>query len=152
MNIRVSRFIEASIYLRVLVFALLTAGSILSFAKNAVAQNGAANETYSRARTASSRRVFVRSKSLLVRGAVVEDKLLKRPEFKQLGFSITRDESDADIILELRHDLLTMYVFTVLEVKTQTVIAGGKLSSLGGTVAGKVAKRFVKEMSKMGQP
>jgi len=31
------------------------------------------------------------------------------------------------------------------------VIAGGKLSSLGGTVAGKVAKRFVKEMSAVGQ-
>ena len=99
-----------------------------------------------------TRRVFVRSKSLLVRGAVVEEKLLKSPEFKQLGFSITRDESDADIILELRHDLLTKYVFSVVEVKTQTVIAGGKLSSLGGTVAGKVAKRFVKEMSGINQP
>ena len=149
MNVRVGKFIEVIVYLRVLVFALLTAGSILLFAENAAAQNVAANETYSRARTASSRRVFVRSKSLLVRGAVVEDKLLKRPEFKQLGLSITRDESDADIILELRHDLLTMYVFTVVEVKTQTVIAGGKLSSLGGTVADKVAKRFVKEMGRM---
>jgi hypothetical protein len=39
-------------------------------------------------------------------------------------------------------------VFSVVEVKTQTVIAGGKLSSLGGTVAGKVAKRFVKAMSR----
>ena len=152
MNVRVGEFIEVTVHLRVLVFALLTVGSILLFAENAAAQNVAANETYSRARTASSRRVFVRSKSLLVRGAVVEDKLLKRPEFKQLGLSITRDESDADIILELRHDLLTMYVFTVVEVKTQTVIAGGKLSSLGGTVADKVAKRFVKKMSEMGQP
>jgi hypothetical protein len=52
----------------------------------------------------------------------------------------------------LRHDLLTMYVFTVLEVKTQTVIAGGKLSSLGGTVADKVAKRFVKAISGTNQP
>jgi len=152
MNIRVGKFIEASLHLRVLVFVLLTAGSILLFAEKAAAQNVAANETYSRARTTTSRRVFVRSKSLLVRGAVVEEKLLKNGEFKQLGLSITRDESDADIILELRHDLLTMYVFTVVEVKTQTVIAGGKLSSLGGTVADKVAKRFVKVMSGTNQP
>jgi hypothetical protein len=138
--------------MRLLVIALLTASAILLFAEKAAAQNAAVNETNSRARTATSRRVFVRSKSLLVRGAVVEDKLLKRPEFKQLGFSITRDESDADIILELRHDLLTKYVFSVVEVKTQTVIVGGKLSSLGGTVAGKVAKRFVKEMSGLNQP
>ena len=94
----------------------------------------------------------MRSKSLLVRAAVVEEKLLKNAGFKQLGFVITRDAADADIVLELRHDLLTMYVFTVVEVKTETVIAGGKLSSLGGTVADKVAKPFVKKMNEVKQP
>jgi hypothetical protein len=123
----------------------------------AVAQSG---EVATRSRTVttpperqalqSKRRVFVRSTSLLVRGAVVEDKLLKNSKFKELGFVITRDARDADLVLELRHDLLTMYVFTVVDVKTMNVIAGGKLSSLGGTVAGKVAKRFVKEMSATG--
>ncbi len=136
--------------IKLLVFSLLIPNAFLFFVTTATAQNVDLSERP--AGTIASRRVFVRSKSLLVRGAVVEDKLLKRPEFKQLGFSITRDKSDADIILELRHDLLTKYVFTVVEVKTQTVIAGGKLSSLGGTVAGKVAKRFVKEMSRMNQP
>jgi hypothetical protein len=97
----------------------------------------------------AGRRVFVRSTSLLVRGAVVEDKLLKRPEFQQLGFLITREFAEADVILELRHDLFTMYIFTVVDAKTELVIASGKLSSLGGTVADKVAKRFVKEMMKL---
>ena len=83
---------------------------------------------------------------------MVEDKLLKNSEFTRLGFVITRDPRDADLVLELHHDLLTMYVFTVIDAKTLTVIAGGKLSSLGGTVAGKVAKRFVKEMSAAKQP
>jgi len=95
----------------------------------------------------AGRRVFVRSTSLLVRGAVVEDKLLKQPQFQQLGFLITREFSEADLILELRHDLFTMYVFTVVDAKTELVLASGKLSSLGGTVADKVAKRFVKKMS-----
>src|SRR5260370_17724599 len=45
-----------------------------------------------------------------------------------------------------RHDLFTIYVFTVVDAKTGVVLLSGKLSSLGGTVAGKVAKRFVKEM------
>ena len=99
-----------------------------------------------RASQPTTRRVFVHSTSLLVRAAVVEDKLLKTSEFKQMGFLITRDPLEADLVLELRHDLLTKYVFTVIDAKTMTVIAGGKLSSLGGTVAGKVAKRFVKEM------
>ena len=98
--------------------------------------------------TETPRRVFVRSTALLVRAAVVEDKLLKRSEFKQLGFVITREESDADLILELRHDLLTKYVFSVVEVRTHTVLISGKVSSLGGTVAGKVAKRFVRDMAR----
>jgi hypothetical protein len=100
----------------------------------------------------TGRRVFVRSTSLLVRGAVVEDKLLKRPEFQRLGFVITRELSEADLVLELRHDLFTMYVFTVVDAKTETVLASGKLSSLGGTVAGKVAKRFVNEMMRSPGP
>jgi hypothetical protein len=121
---------------------------VLTAAAIGNAQSGTADESSGRPRIVNARRVFVRSTSLLVRGAVVEDKLLKNSEFKQLGFVITRDPRDADLVLELRHDLLTMYVFTVVEVKTMTVIAGGKLSSVGGTVAGKVARRFVKEMSR----
>src|SRR5439155_17904400 len=104
------------------------------------------------AETVATRRVFVRSKALLVRAAVVEEKFLKLPEFSQLGLAITRDESDADIILELRHDLLTKYVFTAVDTRTQTVIAGGKVSSLGGTVGGKVAKRFLKQVARTRTP
>ena len=63
---------------------------------------------------------------------------------------LTRDESQADLILELRHDLFTMYVFSVVDANTGVVLLGGKLSSLGGTVAGKVARRFVKEMPSVG--
>ena len=92
----------------------------------------------------------MRSTALLVRAAVVEDKLLKRSEFKQLGFALTRDASEADLILELRHDLLTKYIYSVVDVKTQTVLASGKVSSLGGTVGGKVAKRFVQDMARVG--
>ena len=60
---------------------------------------------------------------------------------------LTRNEADADIILELRHDVLTKYVYSAVDAKTQTVIAGGKVSSLGGTVAGKVAKQFLKQLA-----
>jgi hypothetical protein len=103
-------------------------------------------EEVNKDRNHTERRIFVRSTSLFVGRAVLEDKLFKRSEFKQRGFGITRDESDADLILELRHDVFTMYVFTVVDAKTGVVLLSGKLSSLGGTVAGKVAKRFVKEM------
>lgn len=113
-------------------------------------QEPSSKEPKQRERIVNTRRVFVRSTSLLVRAAVVEDKLLRNSQFKQMGFVLTRDPRDADFVLELRHDLLTKYVFTVVDTKTMTVVAGAKLSSLGGTVGGKVAKRFVKEMSGIG--
>ena len=90
--------------------------------------------------------IYVRSSSLLVCVSVIEDKLRKRPEFQQAGLLITRDVNEADIILEVHHDLFTMYVFTAVSAATNVVVASGKLSSLGGTVAGKVAKRFMKQL------
>ncbi len=107
-----------------LVIAVVIAASFQTFAQNVpdkhsfdAPQNvGALTRPKRNAETRSTRRVFVRSKSLLVRAAVVEDKLLKLPEFT-LGFAITRDESDADLILELRHDLLTKYVFSVVDLR-----------------------------------
>ena len=143
-----------------LINAVAIAASFQTFAQKAPDTNsfdapqnvGALTRPKRNAETTSTRRVFVRSKSLLVRAAVVEDKLLKRPEFTQLGFVITREESDADLIFELRHDLLTKYVFSVVDVRTQIVVASGKVSSLGGTVARKVAKRFVRDMARIGTP
>ena len=151
---------RARILLVSLLAAVLIAASFQTIAQNVPDKNpfdapqnvGALTRPKRNAETASTRRVFVRSKSLLVRAAVVEDKLLKRPEFTQLGFVITREESDADLIFELRRDLLSKYVFSVVDAKTQTLLASGKVSSLGGTVAGKVAKRFVKDMARMPAP
>ena len=92
--------------------------------------------------------IFVRSHSVLVGEAVIESKLRKRKEFQQLEMMITRDPVAADLILEVKHDILTKYVFTAIDPWTNIVVASGKLSSLGGTVAGKVAKRFMKQVMK----
>jgi len=96
----------------------------------------------------SAKTIYVKSSSLLVGEAVIEDKLRKRSEFQQLGLVITRDPYEADLVFELKHDLFTMYVYTAIDPNTNIVVASGKLSSLGGTVAGKVAKRFLKQMLK----
>ena len=96
----------------------------------------------------SAKKIHVQSSSVLVGAAVVEAKLLKRSEFQQLGLVITRDPNEADLILELEHDVFTKYVYTAIDPKTNIVVASGKLSSLGGTVAGKVAKRFLKQVLK----
>jgi hypothetical protein len=94
----------------------------------------------------NAKTIYVKSSSLLVGTSVVEDKLRKRKEFQALGLMITRNADDADLILHVEHDLFTMYTYTVVDRRSQILVASGKLSSLGGTVAGKVAKRFMKQM------
>ncbi len=95
--------------------------------------------------------IFVKSSSLLVGVSVIEEKLLRRPEFQQLGLMITRDESAADIILEVHHDRFTKYVYNAVDPRQNLMVAGGKLSSLGGTVASKVAERFLKQVIRVRQ-
>jgi len=63
-----------------------------------------------------------------------------------MGLVITRDESAADLVLQVDHDVFTKYVYTAVDPRSKIVVASGKLSSLGGTVAGKVAKRFLKQV------
>jgi len=127
---------------------LVMAATFVTTATNAGAQElSYSAATRERTTTSAAQKVFVRSKALLVKASVVEDKLMKRSEFAQMGLVLTRDPADADIILELRHDILTKYVYSAVDAHTQVVLAGGKVSSLGGTVAGKVAKRFLKQLA-----
>jgi hypothetical protein len=94
----------------------------------------------------SAKVIYVKSHSAVVGVSVIEEKLQKRPEFSQMGLAITRDAEGADVILEVHHDILTKYVYSAVDTRTNMVLASGKLSSLGGTVAGKVAKRFLKQV------
>ena len=104
------------------------------------------NDPASALRTAKM--IYVKSTSLFVGVAVIEAKLQKRSEFAQLCLVITRDVNEADLILIVEHDVLTKYTYTAIHKDTDIVVASGKLSSLGGTVAGKVAKRFLKQVVK----
>ena len=94
----------------------------------------------------SVRFIYVRSQSALVTTEDIENKLRKHPDFQRLGLVVTRQEMDADLILEVRRCVLTKFVFTAIEPETLILIASGKLSSLGGTVDGKVAKLFMKQL------
>ena len=94
----------------------------------------------------SVRYIYVRSLSEFVASEDIEHKLRRHPDFKRYGLLITRMEADADLILEVRRSVLTKFVFTAIGSRTLLVAASGKLSSLGGTVDGKVAKLFMKQL------
>ncbi len=92
------------------------------------------------------RYIYVRSLSALVTAEDIENKLRKHPDFKRFGMLITRQEIDADLVLEVRRSVLTKFVFTAVDPRTLILVASGKLSSLGGTVDDKVATRFMKQI------
>jgi hypothetical protein len=92
------------------------------------------------------RYVYVRSLSALVTAEDIENKLRKHPDFQRLGMLITRQELDADLVLEVRRGILTKFVFTAVDTKSLILVASGKLSSLGGTVDDKVARKFMKQI------
>ncbi len=91
--------------------------------------------------------LFIRSKAPYVRAHEIENALLKRRGFAALKIIITRNEGEADLVLELGHKYLTTrFFFTVIDPCGQTVVASGSVSSLFGTVDGKVADSFVKQV------
>ncbi len=90
--------------------------------------------------------IYVRSLSAFVTSEDIENKLRKNADFQRYGMVITRMEADADIVLEVRRSILTKFVFTAVDPSNLIVGASGKLSSLGGTVDGKVASLFMKQV------
>ncbi|MDQ3684374.1 MAG: hypothetical protein M3430_02065 [Acidobacteriota bacterium] len=95
----------------------------------------------------SAQRSFIRSKSGYFKPATLENELLKHAEIQQWGVSITREEAEADLIIEVDRKLFTTkFVYSVLDPRANRVIASGKVSSIGGTVEDKIADKFIKQM------
>ena len=95
--------------------------------------------------------IYVRKKTVYIEAPEVENELRKRPEFQRWGLAITRNEVDADLILEVNRKVFTRFVYSVLDPRTGIVVASGKLSSLGGTLSTKIAKRFIEQMQRVRQ-
>ena len=94
--------------------------------------------------------IYVRKKSVYFKAPELENELRKRPEFQRWGLAITRNEADADLIIEVgRKVFTTRFVYTVIDPRTDIVVTTGKLSSVGGTLATKIAKRFIEQMQQV---
>jgi hypothetical protein len=92
-----------------------------------------------------ARFVLVRSDSVFVSGKEVEASLLKRKEFKAWGMVVTRDESRADLVIEItRKPFTRRFTFSVIDPRTAEVVASGKTRSviLGKKISNKIAEKF----------
>jgi hypothetical protein len=95
----------------------------------------------------SAQTIFIRTKSAYFKPAALEQALLDRSEIQQWGMVISRDETDADLIIEVDRKLFTnIFVYSVLDPRTNRVLLSGKIGSLGGTVEGQIANGFVKRI------
>ncbi|MDQ1523085.1 MAG: hypothetical protein QOE47_1009 [Pyrinomonadaceae bacterium] len=91
--------------------------------------------------------IFIRTKSAYFKPAALEQSLLDRSEVQYWGLVISRDESDADLVIEVDRKLFTnIFIYSVLDPRTNRVLISGKIGSLGGTVEGQIANGFVKRL------
>ena len=98
----------------------------------------------------TAQRIFIRTKSVYFKPAALEQALLDREEFQRWGFVISREEADAELIIEVDRKLFTnKFVYSVIDPKTQRVLLAGKIGSLGGTVEGQIANGFVKRLQRI---
>lgn len=93
----------------------------------------------------AARMIRVHSLSAFVSEREVEDSLRKRKEFQAWGMVITRNDSDADLVIEITRKLFTRrFTFTVLDPRTMEVVTSGKMRSVlfGKHIPNKVAEKF----------
>ena len=94
--------------------------------------------------------IYIRKKSVYFKAPELENELRKRPEFQRWGLAITRNETDADLIIEVgRKVFTTRFIYSVIDPRTDIIVTSGKLSSVGGTLATKIAKRFIEQMQQV---
>lgn len=97
----------------------------------------------------SAQTIFIRTKSSYFKPAALEQELLDRSEVQTWGLIISREETNADLIIEVDRKLFTnKFVYSVIEPRTNTVLISGKIGSLGGTVEGQIANGFVKRLQR----
>lgn len=92
-----------------------------------------------------ARFILVRSDSAFVSGHEVEDSLRKRKEFQAWGMIITRNEAQADLVIEItRKPLTRRFTFSVLDPRTSEVVTSGKTRSVlfGKKISNKIAEKF----------
>jgi len=95
----------------------------------------------------SAQTIFIRSNSVYFKASTLENLLLQQDEFQEWGLVITREESDADLVIEVgRKVFTTSFIYSVLDPRNKRVIASGRVNSIGGTVEGKITSSFMKKL------
>ncbi len=98
----------------------------------------------------AARTIFIRSKSVYFNARSLEQALVNREEFLDWQLVVTRDEAEADLVIEVSRKLFTnRFVYNVIDRRANRILAGGRIGSLGGTVEGQIADSFIKKLRRV---
>jgi mono/diheme cytochrome c family protein len=116
-----------------------------------IAANGGLNTPQSDA-LRFARTVFIMSRSGFFKPADLATALAKKSEWARTGLSITTDQSAADLIIQVdRTPFTTEFPYNVVDTRTGLVVCSGRVNSLFGTAAGKIASRFLDQIISLAQ-
>jgi hypothetical protein len=89
--------------------------------------------------------IYVRSNTIFLKPKLLEDELLKQPEFQALGLKIVTDVKDADLVVDVTLPFLSwMWTYVVTHQASKTQLANGKLREI---TAGLASPKLAKDMA-----
>jgi len=95
----------------------------------------------------SARTLFIMTRTLHFNPDDLARQLMKKPEFVEMGMSVTRDRAAADLIMQVdRLVLTTRFPYVVVDARTGRPVTSGQVSSLFGTVPSRIASQFIKQI------
>ena len=101
-----------------------------------------------------ARTINIRSKTIYLRPKMLEDELLKQPDFQALRLKIVPEAKDADLVVDVTLPFLTwMWTYVVTHQTSNIQIANGKIREItAGTASPKLAKDIAARLQALRTP
>jgi len=128
-------------------FFLAMAAASLAFAQDGASTPDNSSMPDNKELIARGHSFFVHSNTLFVRREQLENGLLAKKEFHEMGLQITNDPAAADFILEVhRIPFQNNFDYTVTDRRTTTVVMAGQTQALLGRVFGAVFEKIANQI------
>jgi hypothetical protein len=93
----------------------------------------------------AAKTIHVRSNTIFLKPKLLEDELLKQPEFQALGLKIVGDIKEADLVVDVTLPFLTWtWIYVVKHQASNTQLADGKIREI---TAGLASPKLAKDMA-----
>ncbi len=102
----------------------------------------------------AAKTIHIRSKTIYLRQKLLEDELLKQPDFQGLGLKIVPSLSEADLVVDVTLPFLTwMWTYVVTHQTSNTPLTNGKIREItAGYASPKLAKDMVTRLQALRSP